>query len=84
MKKIALFVQCVIGSLILQARLATSEKVSGEFYVVSGLRVRRWYRCRELTGLTVWSYFEPKYHILIDNAQFELSLTDVEVGCIAL
>jgi hypothetical protein len=84
MKKIALFVQCVIGSLILQARLATSNKVSGEFYVVSGLRVRKWYRCRELTGLTVWSYFEPESHIRIDNAQWEFRITDVEVGCIAI
>jgi hypothetical protein len=84
MKKIALFVQCVIGSLILQARLAASEKVSGEFYVVSGLRVRKWHRCRELTNLTVWSFFEPKHHIIIDNAQWEFILTDVEVGCIAI
>ncbi len=75
--KIIRFTVCAFGTFFLGVKLATCRRVSGRYYVLGSVRLRRWYRCRDISHFSAYSYATPKCRLFIENGDFTIIINNV-------
>lgn len=70
LKYVAVLLLATINTAWLWALLVTCRTVTGRHLVLRGIRIRRWHRCRKLKDMELVHFFEPRYHIRVDNRDF--------------
>lgn len=83
MKSLIVLLICCTGSIVFFIKCSLLKTVSGEYFVLSGVKIRKSQRCKKFDKLKVWSFYEPKYHFITEYGvrDFEFS-NDVFLGSI--